>query len=85
MTVAVWLVVTAVPVAVNIVEVDPADTVTDEGTAKLALLLASDTTAAEGGAEVRLAVQVQVELEAVTQARLLNAAVGGGAPAPAYS
>ena len=79
MTVAVWLVVTAAPVAVNAAELDPADTVTDGGTDRLVLLLASEIIAEAAAVEVRLAVQVQVELEAATHPRLLNAAVGEGA------
>ena len=77
--VAVWLVVTVAPVAVNAAELDPADTVTDAGTDRLVLLLASEIIIEAAALEVRLAVQVHLELGAAAHPRLLNAAVGEGA------
>jgi hypothetical protein len=64
-TVALWFVVTEAAVAVKVVEVDPAGTVTNAGTVRLPALLVRVTVVPPAGAAA-LSVTVQFELPGVT-------------------
>jgi hypothetical protein len=85
-TTPVWLLLTCAPVAVKLLEVCPAATITLEGTVRLALLLDRDTVNPPTGADpvkpTEQGVLPGVLMLALVQLRVLNARVTGREIAP---